>query len=134
MIWDCIVEYILKVKTGSHLMNDALYGLPFNFTIDKTYFNFALLCLWNLILYILFWCGHLESDSTLNLDCIWSVYCDWSTNWHLWWNARPNLILRCMHSNWILFLHSGRWDFRKIIKLCMYLHRSLDLRRRFTIW
>ena len=35
-----------------------------------------------------------EGDFLEHVDWIWSVYCDWGTNWHLWWIARLNLIFR----------------------------------------
>ena len=35
-----------------------------------------------------------EGDFTEHVDWIWSVHCDWGTNWHLWWNARLKSFFR----------------------------------------
>ena len=51
-----IVDYVLKNKNSSNFTRDANW--PPN---HKTYFGFALPCLWNVIIHFLIWCGWLGS-------------------------------------------------------------------------
>ena len=51
-----IVDYVLKNKNSSNFTRDANW--PPN---HKTYFGFALPCLWKVILHFLIWCGWLGS-------------------------------------------------------------------------
>ena len=50
------LDYVLKNKNSSNFTRDANW--PPN---HKTYFGFALPCLWNVIIHFLIWCGWLGS-------------------------------------------------------------------------
>ena len=50
------IDYVLKNKNSSNFTRDANW--PPN---HKTYFGFALPCLWNVIIHFLIWCGWLGS-------------------------------------------------------------------------
>ena len=54
MYW--AIDYVLKNKNSSNFTRDANW--PPN---HKTYFGFALPCLWNVIIHFLIWCGWLGS-------------------------------------------------------------------------
>ena len=76
-----------RCQLASHLQNIflvLLYYMP----------------MWNRISHFLIWCGRLESCQ-LGRHSRAKLKCDWETNWHLYWNARKNLILR-RTLNWII--------------------------------
>ena len=89
-----------RCQLASHLQNIflvLLYYMP----------------MWNRISHFLIWCGRLESCQ-LGRHSRAKLKCDWETNWHLYWNARKNLILR-RTLNWIIqntklknFVHAHR--------------------------